>query len=89
MLEIWYELTLETRFGTKRTQSYGYYQRWALVAAEWLDNRNNPLPDLYDRAGLHCIQMPADEERVPDGEDIKFWGAVCRDVVEPLSKNCS
>ncbi|KAH8812883.1 hypothetical protein F5884DRAFT_317909 [Xylogone sp. PMI_703] len=86
LLEIWHETTLETRFCLEEAPR-GYYQRLAL-GAEWLDDTDNPLPDLYDRAVSYCIQRPVGEARFPDWEDIKFWETVCEGVIEPLSKNC-
>ncbi|KAH8686130.1 hypothetical protein BGZ60DRAFT_396930 [Tricladium varicosporioides] len=86
LLEVWHEITLETRFGCESAPS-GYYQRLAL-ATEWLDDTTNPLPDLYDKAISHCIHRSVGGSRVPDWDDMKFWGAMCGDVIEPLSKNC-
>jgi len=86
LLEIWHEVTLESRFGLNEGPK-GYYQRLGL-AVEWLDDTHNPLPELYDQAVSHCIQRPAGEARSKNWEDIKFWGTICGEVVEPLSKNC-
>ncbi|KAH6677735.1 hypothetical protein B0J14DRAFT_475288 [Halenospora varia] len=86
LLEVWHEITLETRFALREAPS-GYYQRLAL-ATEWLDDTDNPLPDLYDNAVSHCIHRSVGDSRLPDWDDMKFWGAVCGDVIEPLSKNC-
>lgn len=86
LLEIWHESTLESRFELLEVPK-GYYLRLAM-AVEWLDDTDNPLPELYDRAVSYCIQRPAGEGRVTNWDDIKFWGKICGEVIEPLSKNC-
>jgi hypothetical protein len=86
LLEVWHEITLKTRFACNEAPN-GYYQRLAL-ATEWLDDTDNPLPDLYDKAVFSCIHRSVGDSRLPDWDDMKFWSAVCGDVIEPLSKNC-
>ena len=86
LLEVWHEITLETRFSLEDAPS-GYYQRLAL-AVEWLDDTDNPLPDLYDRAVSYCIQQLVSEAHFPDWEDTKLWATVCAEVIEPLSEIC-
>ncbi|KAI9788455.1 MAG: hypothetical protein M1816_006891 [Peltula sp. TS41687] len=87
LLEIWHETTLETRFSLTRAP-IGHYERLTL-ALEWLDDTNDPLPDLYDKAVSHCVRrIIGGETHFPDWENIKFWGAVCEDIIEPLSKIC-
>jgi hypothetical protein len=87
LLEIWHKMTLETRFSLK-TAPVGYYKRLAL-AFEWLDDTSDPLPELYDNAVSRCVRgVVGGECRFSDWEDMEFWGAVCGDIIEPLSKNC-
>lgn len=87
LLEIWHEMTLETRFNLRQTP-IGYYERLAL-AVEWLDDTNNPLPDLYDKAVSHCVRrIIGGESNFPDWDNTRFCGAVCGDIIEPLSKIC-
>ena len=87
LLEIWHGTTLETQFSLKEAPG-GYYERLAL-ALRWLDDMKDPLPELYDKAASHCIRgMIGGETRFREWEDIDFWGAVCGDIIEPLSKNC-
>lgn len=87
LLEIWHKKTLETQFSLNEAPA-GYYERLAL-ALKWLDDTNDPLPELYDKAVSHCVRgMIGGETRFREWEDIKFWGAVCEDIIEPLSKNC-
>ncbi|KAI9645502.1 hypothetical protein NHQ30_006242 [Ciborinia camelliae] len=87
LLEIWYETCLETRFALAKAPT-GYYERLAL-ALEWLDDTSNPLPELYEKAVSHCIHSTVGGEfRLSDWDDMKFWEAVCEDVIEPLSKIC-
>ena len=87
LLEIWHSQTLETHFS--RQQSPGeYYERLAL-ASKWLDDMNDPLPELYEKAVAHCVRgMMGGETRLPDWDDSRFWSAFCQDVIKPLYKNC-
>lgn len=87
LLEIWHEMTLETRFSLTEAP-IEYYSRLVL-ALEWLDDTDDPLPELYDKAVSHCIRrIIGGESHFPDWENIKLWGAVCEDIIEPLSKIC-
>jgi len=87
LLEIWHGTTLETQFSLKEALG-GYYERLAL-ALRWLDDMKDPLLELYDKAASHCIRgMIGGETRFREWEDLEFWGAVCGDIIEPLSKNC-
>jgi hypothetical protein len=53
LLEIWHEATLEERcFLPTQPMSHHDRQAWVL---KWLDDANNPLPDLYHKAVSHCI----------------------------------
>ena len=87
LLEIWYKTTLEMRFrlGTAPT---AYYDRMAR-AVEWLDDVNEPLPDLYDKAVAHCLRVNiSSETRFLDWEDKKLWSVICGDIITPLAKIC-
>ena len=87
LLEIWNSETLETHFPGRQSPTE-YYQRLAL-ATKWLDDTNNRPLDCYDKAVSHCIRgMMGGETRFPDWEDVKFWGAVCQDVIDPLHEIC-
>ncbi|KAL2014521.1 hypothetical protein VTN00DRAFT_2046 [Thermoascus crustaceus] len=87
LLEIWHEMTLETRFSLPAVPD-GYYERLAL-AAQWLDDMQNPLPDLYDRAVSFCVgRIIGADLRFPIVDDMRFWHAVCDGVIDPLWKNC-
>ena len=85
LLEIWHETTLEERFSLP-AQPMDRHSRlaWAL---EWLDDANNPLPDLYHKAVSHCVTGVMDGgSRLPEWDDMKLWKGVCEGVIEPLSK---
>ncbi|KAM3153934.1 hypothetical protein ABEW05_005647 [Botrytis cinerea] len=87
LLEIWYETCLETWFSLDEAPA-GYYERLAL-AEEWLDDTRNPLPELYEKAVSHCIRRTVGGEfRLLEWEDMKFWEAICEDIIEPLSTIC-
>ena len=87
LLEIWNSETLETHF-PKQQSPIKYYQRLAL-ATEWLDDMNNPPPDLYDKAVSHCIRgIVGGQARFHGWEDTEFWAAVCQDIIGPLHEIC-
>jgi len=87
LLEIWHEETLEAHFALEKRPT-GFYERLAL-ALQWLDEMNNPPPELYDRAAAHCIKgMVGGEVRLGPWDDAEMWNAICGDIVEPLLKNC-
>ncbi|KAJ5127854.1 hypothetical protein N7448_008633 [Penicillium atrosanguineum] len=87
LLEIWHMTTLETQFSLKESP-VEYYERLTL-ALKWLDDMNDPLPELYDKAASHCVRgIVGGEPRFRDWEDSGFWGAFCGNVIEPLSRNC-
>ncbi|KAH6867305.1 hypothetical protein B0T10DRAFT_572978 [Thelonectria olida] len=87
LLEIWHKTTLEARFGLAHAPS-AYYDRMAR-ALEWLDDADEPLPDLYDRAVAHCLRVNiGSETRFVNWEDAKLWNAICGNVIQPLSKIC-
>ncbi|KAF4625161.1 hypothetical protein G7Y89_g13008 [Cudoniella acicularis] len=46
LLEVWHEITLETRFGLEEAPG-GYYPR-LVMAREWLNDTDNPLPDYWE-----------------------------------------
>jgi hypothetical protein len=88
LLEIWHEMTLETRFSLTEVIT-NYYNRQKL-ASEWFDDMSNPLSDLYDKAVSHCIfRTVGGKSRLSDWEDVEFWRGVCGDVIEPLLKSCA
>ncbi|TPX12467.1 uncharacterized protein E0L32_006879 [Thyridium curvatum] len=89
LLEIWHRTTLERRFGLDESRPpAGYYERMAR-AVEWLDDVDEPLPDLYDRAVSHCLRANiGGDARFADWEDKKLWHVVCGDIIEPLAKIC-
>ncbi|KAH0536892.1 hypothetical protein FGG08_006263 [Glutinoglossum americanum] len=87
LLEIWHKRTLEAQFSLEEAP-VEYYERLAL-ALKWLDDMDEPMPELYDKAVSHCVRgMIGGETRFRDWEDIGFWGAICGDIIEPLFKNC-
>lgn len=87
LLEIWHQTTLEARFCLDESPA-GYYLR-LVRAVEWLDDGDNPPPDLYERAISYCIRgMLGSEARLASWDANELWHAVCKNVVEPLSQNC-
>ncbi|RDW93384.1 uncharacterized protein DSM5745_00706 [Aspergillus mulundensis] len=87
LLEIWHNQSLEFHFCLADTP-VGYYERltWAL---KWLEDGDDPLPELYDKAVSYCIVGVLNSEvRTRGWEDPKFGDAVCANVVEPLSQSC-
>jgi hypothetical protein len=87
LLEIWHEITLESRFSLTEPPA-SHYLRLSL-ALEWLDDAANPLPDLYDKAVNHCVRrFIGGDSRLSKWDDMKLWKGICEDVIEPLSKNC-
>ena len=87
LLEIWHKTTLESRFGLQEAPT-AYYDRMAR-AVEWLDDVDEPLPDLYDRAVAHCLRVNiSGDTRFLDWEDAKLWGVICGDIIAPLAKIC-
>jgi hypothetical protein len=59
------------------------------LAWDWLEDVNNPPPDLYSAATSQCVKHFFGGKPVRfDWEDIDFRKAVCRDIIEPLHKNC-
>ena len=87
LLEIWHKTTLEARFGLEVAPAT-YYDRMAR-AVEWLDDVDEPLPDLYDRAVAHCLRVNiSGDTRFLDWEDAKLWGVICGDIIAPLAKIC-
>jgi len=86
LLEIWHEMTLEERFALPAELTMNQYIRQAWML-EWLDDVNNPPPDLYHKAVSHCVARVTDvRPGLPQWSDMKLWKAVCEGVVEPLSK---
>jgi hypothetical protein len=83
LLEIWHKTTLEARFGLKEAPTT-YYDRMAWEV-EWLDNADEPLPDLDDKSVAHCL-------RVNIGGDPKLGGHPLErrlgDIITPPSKIC-
>jgi hypothetical protein len=87
LLEIWHKTTLEARFGLEEAPT-AYYDRMAR-AVEWLDDADEPLPDLYDKSVAHCFRVNiSGDTRFLDWEDTKLWGVICGDIIAPLSKIC-
>lgn len=87
LLEIWHKTTLEARFGLEEAPTV-YYDRMAR-AVEWLDDVDEPLPDLYDKAVAHCLRMNiSGDTRFLDWEDTKLWSVICGDIIAPLAKIC-
>lgn len=87
LLEIWHKTTLEARFGLDVAPS-AYYDRMAR-AVEWLDDVDEPLPDLYDKAVAHCLRVNiSGDTRFLDWEDTKLWSVICGDIIAPLAKIC-
>jgi hypothetical protein len=86
LLEIWHEMTFETQFSLTREAPTGYYDR-LILAIRWFHDESNPLPELYEKAVSHCLYRPVGCEFL-DREDNKLWGAVCNNVIQPLSRIC-
>lgn len=87
LLEIWHKTTLEARFGLEKAPA-AYYDRMAR-AVEWLDDVDEPLPDLYDKAVAHCLRVNiSGDTRFLDWEDTKLWSVICGDIIAPLAKIC-
>lgn len=87
LLEIWHKTTLEARFGLEKGPTV-YYDRMAR-AVEWLDDVDEPLPDLYDKAVAHCLRVNiSGDTRFLDWEDTKLWSVICGDIIAPLAKIC-
>ena len=87
LLEIWHKRTLETRFNLENAPT-AYYDRMAR-AVEWLDDVDEPLPDLYDQAVAHCLRVNiSGDTRFLDWEDTKLWRVICGDIIAPLAKIC-
>lgn len=85
LLEIWHEQTLEEHFSDPATTTPSNYRHFQ--ALQWLDDVQNPLPDLYHRAVSHCVvQIYTTEMRALEWDDTLFWKAVCENVIDPLSK---
>ena len=85
LLEIWHQKTLEARFCLDESPA-GYYQR-VVRAMEWLDDCDDPMPDLYERAASYCIRGGS-EARLVNWDANELWSGVCKNVIEPLSQNC-
>ncbi|RYP55195.1 hypothetical protein DL768_000189 [Monosporascus sp. mg162] len=87
LLEIWHQTTLEARFHLDEAPT-GYYLRLAR-AVEWLEDSDNPPPYLYETAASYCIRgMLGAEARLTSWDANEFWNGVCKDIIEPLLKNC-
>lgn len=86
LLEIWHMTTLETYFNLE-TAPIAYYERLAR-ALEWLEDSQNPPPDLYESAASSCIRGIPAIARQTGWDANEIWNCVCKDVVEPLSQNC-
>lgn len=87
LLEIWHEVALETKFSLTEAP-VEYYDR-LMLAIKWLNDMDDPLLDLYEQAVRHCIVgIIGNNPHSSDWEDIKFWGVVCREIIEPLSRIC-
>ena len=87
LLEIWHKMTLEKRFSLGNAPT-AYYDRMAR-AVEWLDDVDEPLPDLYDQAVAHCLRVNiSGDTRFLDWEDTKLWKVICGDIIAPLAKIC-
>lgn len=85
LLEIWHKTTLEARFGLEKAPT-AYYDRMAR-AVKWLDDVDEPLPDLYDKAVAHCLRVNiSGDTRSLDWEATKLWSVVCGDIIAPLAK---
>lgn len=87
LLEIWHKTTLEARFSLKEAPT-AYYDRMAR-GLEWLDDVDDPLPDLYDKAVAHCLRVNiGSDTRLLDWEDMKLWSVICGDIIAPLANIC-
>ena len=85
LLEIWLKTTLEARFGLEKAPT-AYYDRMTR-AVEWLDDVDESLPNLYDKAVAHCLRVNiGGDTRFLDWEDSKLWSVICGDIIAPLTK---
>jgi hypothetical protein len=87
LLELWHETTFEARF-PDAAAPLGYSAR-LLLTWEWLEDFNNPPPDLYSAAISQCVKCFFGGKTVSfDWEDVNFRRAICQDIIEPLHKTC-
>lgn len=87
LLELWHEEILEDHFSCQ--PPVASFQERRNLAMIWFDEMQNPLPPLYSRAASHCIRGTVGHEPYwSDWEDNEFWNSFCRNVIEPLHKNC-
>jgi len=87
LLEVWHQKSLEAYYNLAKSP-VEYYERLA-IALRWLDDIDDPPPEMYDKAVAHCIKgMIGGEARLGQWDDPNFWNGVCGDIIEPLSKNC-
>lgn len=87
LLEIWHMTAFKSRFDLKG-MPVGYYSRLSL-ALEWLDDTDDPLLKLYDKAVNFCLTgLRTSEERNAQWDNLRLWAAAYANIVEPLSENC-
>lgn len=57
LLEIWHKTTLERRFSLREApHAYDGGTTKIVTAADWLDDVDELLPDLYNNAVAHCLR---------------------------------
>lgn len=88
LLELWHEEILEDHFSCPAPVEMPHERRH--LARSWFDEREDPLPLLYNRAVSHCISLEVGREPYwsVGWEDTEFWNSICQDVIQPLHKNC-
>lgn len=87
LLEIWHEVALESRF-PDASSPIDYFGRLR-QAWEWLEDVDNPPPDLYNSAMSQCIKHFFGGRSVSfNWEDIEFRRVICQDIIEPLHRCC-
>lgn len=87
LLEIWHQTSLENQFTHRIGQTLGDYYSRLSFAAEWLDDNDDPLLRLYEKAVTYCVHG-ACTKRWDDWNANELWSEICKEVIEPLSENC-
>jgi hypothetical protein len=73
LLEIWHENNLETQFAQQLSTSHVSFMTRA-CAHQWVDDLQNPLPDLYYRAASHCVSdLVTPDPRASEWDHPDLW----------------
>ncbi|KAK5996060.1 Protein rds1 [Cladobotryum mycophilum] len=87
LLEIWHQQTLEDRFGLGEDDAPRDYCTRLARAVEWSEDTENPSPRLYEDAILYCVGGNLGRGPLTWGTQ-GLWNGVCKEIVDPLFKNC-